>query len=90
VMHLAAAANCPVVAIFGPSNAKAWGPWRPSGERVAPALVLTGRCPTGGPCLYRGHSLGPREGCAERQCLDSISPEQVTDAVRGLAAAHVI
>src|SRR5437762_1262419 len=27
VMHVAAAAGTPVVAIFGPTNADAWGPW---------------------------------------------------------------
>jgi ADP-heptose:LPS heptosyltransferase len=38
-MHLAAAARTPVVAIFGPSNARAWGPYAPDApngrERVA-------------------------------------------------------
>lgn len=84
VMHLAAAANCPMVAIFGPSNAKAWGPWRPEAEAARRTIVLAGPCPEGGPCLYTGHSVGLREGCAQRHCLQSITPDQVIAAIRDL------
>ena len=31
-MHIAAAVNTPVVAVFGPSNVQAWGPYTPPGE----------------------------------------------------------
>src|SRR5439155_9724592 len=37
VMHVAAAAGVPLVALFGSTNAKAWGPWRPDGK---PCVVL--------------------------------------------------
>ena len=87
VMHLATASGCPVVAIFGPSNSKAWGPWRPAELGSAPAVVVTSSaegCPEGGPCLYRGHRVGRRDGCPERPCLMQITPEQVLDVVRSL------
>ena len=34
VLHLATAVRTPVVAIFGPSNYRAWGPWAPGGTAV--------------------------------------------------------
>ena len=38
-MHMAAAVGVPVVALFGPTNAKNWGPWTPLGQ------VLFQGCP---------------------------------------------
>ncbi|MBI1802596.1 MAG: glycosyltransferase family 9 protein, partial [Chloroflexi bacterium] len=32
VMHIAAASGIPLVALFGTTNPKAWGPWRPDAE----------------------------------------------------------
>lgn len=79
VMHIATAVETPVVALFGPSNHRAWGPWTPSGRR-GPSIVLRAELPCS-PCFYTGHSLGTPEGCPERTCLQLITPEQVTDTV---------
>src|SRR5690606_20495674 len=50
VMHLAAATGTPVIAIFGPSNAAAYGPWTPqSYSRVIRSA------PECSPCSYVGH-----------------------------------
>lgn len=84
VMHLATATGIPIVAIFGPSNIRAWGPWRPAGPNAAPVVTLVGTCPQGGPCLYTDHTIGRRQGCPERHCLASISPEQVIEVVSSL------
>ncbi|MEO7001588.1 MAG: glycosyltransferase family 9 protein [Ktedonobacterales bacterium] len=79
-MHLATAVGIPVVAIFGPSNHCAWGPYAPD----APEQVIVVRrddlaC---SPCFYRGHSLGTPQGCPPRPCLTELGIAPV------LAAAH--
>lgn len=79
VMHLAAAVRAPVVAIFGPSNHKAWSPWSPGGQGV---IVRTH--PECSPCMYLEHSLGLREGCAARTCMHMVSAERVLEAARRL------
>lgn len=89
-MHLAAATGIPVVAIFGPSNACAWGPYAPDApERVA--VVRRDELPCS-PCFYRGHELGLREGCPPRMCLTNLPVERVLAAARRLLerqeAAH--
>ncbi len=84
VVHLAAALDTPVIAIFGPSNVEAWRPFR--------ATILstdTGELPPGtafalhsdlpcAPCFYSGYSLGRRQGCELRTCLDRVSAQYVT------------
>jgi heptosyltransferase-2 len=73
VMHVAAAVGTPVVAVFGPSNATAWGPW--SGHGDVHRVVRMGLpC---SPCLYRGLELGSRQGCPARTCLAQLGPELV-------------
>lgn len=79
VMHLAAAVGTPVVAIFGPSNADAWGPWTPEGRsRVVRSGV---EC---SPCSYVGHGIGLREGCPARTCMRLVTADQVLTAARAL------
>jgi len=90
VMHLAVATETPVVAIFGPSNAQAWGPYpfveNPVGHVTdVRNVVLRSDLPCS-PCLYRGRRLGLREGCAERPCMHGVTPREVlagVDALRG-------
>ncbi|MHB0875455.1 MAG: glycosyltransferase family 9 protein [Anaerolineae bacterium] len=79
VMHVATAVGTPLVAIFGPTDPRAWGPWRPGDD--PPALVVSHPCGRGGPCLYVGHSLGSREGCDEHECLLAVTPEEVIGAI---------
>lgn len=79
IMHLAAAAGTPVVAIFGPSNHAAWGPWTPEGSSV----VLRS-APECSPCSYVAGSIGLREGCAARTCMRLVTPEQVFAAAEAL------
>ncbi|NPV67463.1 MAG: WecB/TagA/CpsF family glycosyltransferase [Anaerolineae bacterium] len=81
VMHLAAAAGTPVLALFGPSNAAAWGPWS---DR---AVILTGgsRC---SPCSYILSAVGQREGCPARTCMRLITPEAVVATAENILAGR--
>lgn len=79
VMHLAAASGTPVIAIFGPSNHRAWGPWTPGGKSI---VIRSGvEC---SPCSYVDHGIGLREGCAARTCMRLVTAQQVIDAARHL------
>jgi len=86
VMHIAAAVGTPVVAVFGPSNDAAWGPWVGQ-ERGQEAVVIRADLPCS-PCFYRGHSLGTPEGCPARTCLHLVTPEQVVNAVERILRAR--
>ncbi len=85
VMHLAAAAGTPLLSLFGPTDPRAWGPWRPPACGSAPAAVLQGHCPYDGPCLYRGHTLGQRDGCPGHDCLRDLTVPMVLERIRALA-----
>jgi heptosyltransferase-2 len=77
-MHLAAAVGTPVVAVFGPSNAGAWGPYVP--ERAESAIIVRRTDLACSPCIYRGHSLGTPQGCPERSCLTGLGIQPVLAA----------
>lgn len=81
IMHIAATVRVPVVAVFGLSNHRAWGPYPPPAHRV---VRLDLPC---SPCLYTGHSLGTPEGCPPRTCLNELGPERVIAAAHDLLAA---
>ncbi len=78
VVHLAAAVGTPVVAIFGPSNDRAWGPYPHGEHRVVRATLPCS------PCFYRGKSLGTPQGCPTRDCLQLVTPEMVLAAAEDL------
>ncbi len=79
VMHLAAAVGTPLVAIFGPSNHRAWGPWPCDGRHI----ILRADLPCS-PCSYVGFSVGQREGCQAMTCMKAITPEMVLAAAETL------
>ena len=73
-MHMAAAVGTPVVAIFGPSGEKEWGPWR------VPHRVVT----TNHPCRPCGN-----DGCGGgkiSECLTLLPVDRVHSAVNELLA----
>lgn len=86
VIHVATAVGTPVVAIFGPSNHWAWGPWYGK-PPTTETLVLRSDIPCS-PCFYVGLGLGSRFGCPPRTCLQEISPEQVAEAAWRLISAR--
>ena len=61
-MHMAAAVGVPVVALFGPTNPKNWGPWTPIGQ------VLAKHCPCNDPA-----STEKCDWSQVRACLAAIS-----------------
>lgn len=86
VAHLGAALGRPTLAIFGPSNHDAWRPIGAAVHRVgerpfpdASALVVRADIPCA-PCLYTGYTLGQRQGCARRTCLDWVTASEVSAA----------
>jgi heptosyltransferase-2 len=81
--NLAVAAGIPIVAVFGPSNDRAWGPYPLTSPRhaiVRETLACT-------PCIHRGHSFGTPQGCEARTCLDLITPDAVLAAARRVLEA---
>ncbi|MCE7939500.1 MAG: glycosyl transferase, partial [Chloroflexi bacterium CFX6] len=90
VTHLATAMGTPTVAVFGPSNAVAWGPWWPGTDthgRPAPSphrvVKLDLPCQ---PCLYVGHTLGSPAGCPTRDCLAWLPADRVLAATVAVLA----
>jgi exopolysaccharide biosynthesis WecB/TagA/CpsF family protein len=77
VMHLAAAVGTPLVAIFGPGNPDAWGPWTPESKSI-----VVRSAPECSPCSYVGHEIGLREGCPARTCIRMVTTERVLEAAR--------
>src|SRR5438552_3991702 len=82
LVHLAVAGGTPTVAIFGLTNAQAWGPFadEKAGQQ---ALIVRLNLPCM-PCFYRGHDLGTPEGCATRDCLALLGVDPVATAARRL------
>ncbi|MBI5885253.1 MAG: putative lipopolysaccharide heptosyltransferase III [Deltaproteobacteria bacterium] len=96
-MHIAAAANTPVVALFGPSGAFDWGPW----DNAEAARWLERRQPgEGSPyplkaglqrfgrnvVIQKAWDCVPcgKDGCdgtKKSRCLDEITPEEVLDVI---------
>jgi lipopolysaccharide heptosyltransferase II len=80
LMHLATAVSTPTVAIFGLTNAKAWGPY--TAEKTSKEATVVRLDLSCMPCFYRGHSLGTPEGCATRDCLAWLGVDPVAVAAR--------
>ena len=88
VSHLAAAAGCPTVALFGPMDPRVWGPWPVGG--LAMPWAATGNIQRRGNVWVVQNTLPctpcQLEGCERRldsysQCLDELSPQRVIAAV---------
>lgn len=83
-VHVATAVGTPVVAVYGPSNDAAWGPYPrhdPRHQVVREGLACT-------PCIHRGHSFGTPQGCPARTCLAILEvPTVLAAAERALAAS---
>jgi lipopolysaccharide heptosyltransferase III len=88
VTHLAAAAGCRTIALFGPTDPRVWGPWPVGG--LATPWVASGTIQNRGnvwivqnplpcmPCTFEGCERTIRSRSA---CLDELMPERVLAAV---------
>ncbi len=72
-MHLAAAVNIPVIAIFGPTSPQEYGPYPPDDPRH----IAIWHHPTGQPCFF----LGKMQTCAHCTCMQSVTVDDVWQAV---------
>jgi ADP-heptose:LPS heptosyltransferase len=83
VMHVAVAAGAPVVALFGPTNERAWGPYNPPGSGLRSAVV---RAPGSEPVMYVGHKLNRHLAAAGDKTMAAITVDMVLTAADGLLA----
>jgi heptosyltransferase-3 len=88
VTHLAAAAGCPTVALFGPMDPRVWGPfpvggltqpWAASGVIQHRGNVVLVQNPL--PCLPCTFEGCERHIDSYSACLDELKPEHVLEAV---------
>ncbi len=77
VMHVAVASGTPVVALFGPTNERAWGPYVPPGSDRRAMVV---RAPATAPCMYVGYRVGDRAAESGRAAIEAITPQMVLAA----------
>ena len=73
-MHLAAAVGIHVIAIFGPTSPQEYGPY-PLDD---PKHIAIWHHPTGQPCFF----LGKMQTCTACTCMQSVTVDEVWDAVR--------
>lgn len=96
VTHLAAASNCPAVAIYGPTDPRLWGPWPASGLQAPWAAaepiqrrgnVWLVQNPL--PCLPCQREGCERDLASHSRCLDELPLERVLKAVDQALASSV-
>lgn len=89
ITHLAAACGTPIVALFGPSDPRQWGPWpqgstvrqpyvqRQDVQREGRAILLQGPQP----CVPCRQSGCERHDASRSECLETMSPQRVLEQV---------
>jgi heptosyltransferase III len=74
-MHMAAAVGVPVIALFGPTHAKNWGPWTPTGQVLSKPCVCN-EPPVGEKCDWN----------KVRACMAAITVEEAQAALDQMLA----
>lgn len=97
VSHLAAAAGCPSVVLFGPTDARVWGPWPADG--LSSAWQAAGSMQNRGnvwlvqnplPCMPCGLEGCERHLDSASACLNELPADRVIAAIdRALAAGRL-
>jgi len=65
-LHMAAAVGVPVVALFGPTDERKWGPWGPGHTVITKRLAC--------------HPCKPHK-CHDHECMKQIGIEEASEAV---------
>ena len=81
VLHVASAVGTPTVALFGPTNHRAWAPALPP-EKLT--IIRSGIVCS--PCAYTQQGLGTPAGCLKRTCMVLISVDSVFKAAASALA----
>ena len=92
ITHAAAALGVPTVALYGPTNPVKWGPWPAGHAGDANPWVRVGSQSAGNVRLVQGQAVCVPcglEGCQRHiestsDCLTTLAPERVTEAIREL------
>ncbi len=80
-LHLAVAQGTATIQIFGPTDARIFGPWGPPERHMV--IASTRRCPTC-PSIPCGRlDFSPQE-LAQHTCVGTVQEQQVLEAVRAL------
>ncbi|MBV8822508.1 MAG: glycosyltransferase family 9 protein [Chloroflexi bacterium] len=80
-LHLAVAQGTATIHIFGPTDARIFGPWGPAERHLV--IASTRRCPTC-PTIPCGRlDFSPQE-LAQHTCVGAVQEQQVLEAVRAL------
>jgi heptosyltransferase I len=75
IMHLAAALNCRLLALFGATSPRRWGPLNARAKALSSARDCS-------PCV----SLGLEKGCGTNICMNELTPEAVMNELDALIA----
>lgn len=78
-MHLAAAVDIPVIAIFGPTSPQEYGPY-PLDD---PKHIAIWHHPTGNPCFF----LGKMRACEHCTCMQAVTVDEVWSEVQRLISS---
>jgi heptosyltransferase II len=65
-MHMAAAVNVPVIALFGPTDERKWGPWGEGHSILSKRLVC--------------HPCKPHK-CSDNECMQQITAQDALEAI---------
>ena len=71
IMHIAAALNCNLIALHGPTSSKRWGPLNKNAISIQSPIKCS-------PCL----NLGFEYKCNKNKCMQAISPEIVINSIK--------
>jgi ADP-heptose:LPS heptosyltransferase len=85
-LHLAVAQNTPTVRIFGPTDARIFGPWGSPDEHIV--IASTQRCPTCPAIPCRRLDFSPEE-LAAHPCVRGVPEKRVEEAIATLLVRNV-
>ena len=85
-LHLAAAQNTPTIRIFGPTDARIFGPWGSPGEHIV--IASTQRCPTC-PAIPCGRLDFSPDELAAHPCVRIVPEKRIEEAITALLARNV-